>query len=67
MIKLVFDELLNTDREPTSFTKSYTITSKGELYNVCKALKEEVPKNPLFSGKVVSVLAFGESEQNSCP
>ena len=65
MIKLLFDELLNTDREPTSFTKSYTITSKGELYNVCKALKDELPKNPLFSEKVISVLAFGESEQKN--
>ena len=66
MIKLLFDELLNINKEPTSFTKSYTITSKGELYNLCKTLKEEVPKNPLFTGKVISVLAFGEEEKANC-
>ena len=66
MINLVFDEFLNISREPTTFAKSYTITSKKELYNVCEKLKDKVPKNPLFKEKVVSILIFGEVGKKNC-
>lgn len=66
MINLVFDEFLNISREPTTFAKSYTITSKKELYNVCKKLKDEIPKDPLFKENVVSILIFGEAENKHC-
>ena len=66
MIKLAFEEFLNINREPTTFAKSYTITSKKELCNICEKLKDEIPKNPLFKEKVVSVLAFGEAEKKHC-